>query len=83
MWCGAGVPCRSPPSRVGMSGCSCVSRDSSHVRMSRFICIPCLVFVCGRYAEMASILVPCFGVSLAMAKYGWYGVGTLMGSIVL
>ena len=32
---------------------------------------------------MASRLVPWFGVSLAIAKYGWYGVGTLMGTIVL
>ena len=32
---------------------------------------------------MAMRVVPCFGVSLAMAMYGWYGVGTRMGSMLL
>ena len=32
---------------------------------------------------MAMRFVPCLGVSLAIARYGWYGAGTLMGSIVV
>ena len=32
---------------------------------------------------MAMIGFPSFGVSLAMDRYGWYGVGTRMGSMVL
>ena len=32
---------------------------------------------------MAMRVVPCFGVSFAMAMYGWYGVGTRMGSMSL
>ena len=32
---------------------------------------------------MAMSAVPCFGVSFAMAMYGWYGVGTRMGSMLL
>jgi hypothetical protein len=32
---------------------------------------------------MAMRAVPCFGVSFAMAMYGWYGVGTRMGSMLL
>ncbi len=32
---------------------------------------------------MAMRCVPCLGVSLAMARYGWYGTGTSMGSMVL
>ncbi len=32
---------------------------------------------------MATRFVPCLGVSLAIARYGWYGAGTRMGSIVV
>ncbi len=32
---------------------------------------------------MAMRVVPCFGVSLAMAMYGWYGVGTRIGSMLV
>ena len=32
---------------------------------------------------MAMSGVPFFGVSLAMARYGWYGGGTRMGSMFL
>ncbi len=32
---------------------------------------------------MAMRFGPYLGVSLAMARYGWYGVGTLMGLIVV
>ena len=32
---------------------------------------------------MAMIGFPSFGVSLAIDRYGWYGVGTQMGSMVL
>ena len=32
---------------------------------------------------MAMIEFPSFGVSLAIDGYGWYGVGTRIGSIVL
>ena len=81
-WC-AGVPWRSPPIRTGRSGGSRVSRVASHVRVSWYVCLPCCVFVCGRYAEMARSGFPSFGVSLAMDRYGWYGVGTRMGSMVL
>ena len=46
--CGAGVPCRSPPNRIGRSGCSCVSRVASQVRMSWYACLSCVVLDCGR-----------------------------------
>ena len=46
--CWAGVPWRSPPSRTGRSGCSCVSRVDSHVRMSWYVCWPCGVCSWGR-----------------------------------
>ncbi len=45
---GAGVPWRSPPNRIGRSGCSCVSRVASQVRVSWYACFPCGVLVCGR-----------------------------------
>jgi hypothetical protein len=32
---------------------------------------------------MAMRVVPCFGVSLAMAMYGWYGFGTRIGSMLV
>ncbi len=32
---------------------------------------------------MAMRCVPCLGVSLAMARYGWYRARTRMGSIVV
>ena len=46
--CWAGVPWRSPPNRIGRSGCSCVSRVSSQVRVSWYACLPCGVLDCGR-----------------------------------
>ena len=32
---------------------------------------------------MAKRVVPCLGVSLAMAMYGWCGVGTRIGSMLV
>ncbi len=46
--CWAGVPWRSPPSRTGRSGCSCVSKVESQLRVSWYDCLPCGVFDCGR-----------------------------------
>ena len=46
--CGADVPWRFPPSRIGSSEWSCVSRVVSHVRMSWYACLPCGVWDCGR-----------------------------------
>ena len=46
--CWAGVPWRSPPSRTGRSGCSCVSRVDSHVSVSGYDCWPCGVCRWGR-----------------------------------
>ena len=48
MGCWAGVPWRSPPRRTGMSGCFCVSRVDSHLRVSWYDCLPSGVFDCGR-----------------------------------
>ncbi len=46
--CGDGVPWRSPPSRTGRSGFSCVSRVVSQVRVSWYDYLPCGVLDCGR-----------------------------------
>ncbi len=46
--CWADVPWRSPPNRMGRSGCSCVSMVASQVRTSWYVFLPCVVLVCGR-----------------------------------
>ena len=65
---------------IGVCLCSDVRRVCSHWRVSRYVWESDLC--CGRYAAIAKMAEPVFGVRRAMARYGWYSCGMQSGWMV-